>query len=68
MMKEQTSSASKQLLELNGREEYVNSAEFETMTRFKYENRASGLGSYYTAEGEFKAIYDGTAGSWRATI
>jgi hypothetical protein len=54
MMKEQTSSASKQLLELNGREEYVNSAEFETMTRFKYENRASGLGSYYTAEGEFK--------------
>jgi hypothetical protein len=54
MMKEQKSSASKQLLELNIREEYVNSAEFETMTRFKYENRASGLGSYYTAEGELR--------------
>ena len=26
----------------------------DTAARFKYENRASGLGSYYTAEGEFK--------------
>src|SRR6202041_1773666 len=54
MMKEQKSIASKQLLELNNHVDYLNSQEFETMARDKWEIRARlplgdgvwGLGCY----------------------
>jgi hypothetical protein len=46
MMKEQKSSASKQLLELNSQADYINSTGFETELRVRYENNPVGLGSY----------------------
>jgi hypothetical protein len=61
MMKEQKSSASKQLLELNNRVSYLNSTQFETETRLELErfyaslplrNGVQGLGSYITEDGK----------------
>jgi hypothetical protein len=51
MMKEQKSTANKQLRELISREEHIHSEAFETEIRLKYELRGRGTGSYITAEG-----------------
>jgi hypothetical protein len=61
MMKEQKSTASKQLLELNSREEYLNTPEFAAGARLKWEKRARlplgdgvwGLGFYLTSDNKF---------------